>query len=331
VTACAGKCGRPGAGHFDSGQPELDERFSWCDSCWHDLLNKRMPPGLVEYAAYSPPRLPSSPPELSSLDRARIEHKIMAEETKTVATITTTSPADTGSGTFSGYLAAFGRDHSGDQIMPGAMDDTAAALNSGAIQWHLTDAHSEKASDVVATVTAAAVDHHGLRIEGRWMPGERAQALRQMVRNGAKLGLSIDYLTDASRPDGKDGRLLDRITVVGGAVTPKPMNAAATITEGKAGAWARVVDVYADAQARRRDPDAEQRRRDDALLAAVDWPPPGMFDRKTALALLEGAQLARAQRQAGTDPEREREQARREQDNAYSHGLAATMARLRGR
>jgi HK97 family phage prohead protease len=288
-----------------------------------------MPPGLVKYAepgtlvAFSPERL--TVPELSSADDARIERKIMAgTEVKAVATIAAVPVTE--SGTFTGYLAAYGRDHSGDQIQPGAMDDTAAALNSGAIQWHLTDAHSEKASDVVATVTAAAIDHHGLRIQGQWMPTERAQALRQMVRNGARLGLSIDYLTDASRPDGKGGRLLDRITVVGGAVTPKPMNAAATITEGKSGAWAPVVDIYADAQAcHHADPGREA---EDRLLAAAGWPP-SSWPRDLRLSLIRGAAEAKARREAEGDPERARDQARRDFDNRYSFGLAETMARLR--
>jgi hypothetical protein len=326
MTACSGKCGREGAGPYDSGQPDLDRRYTWCDECWGDLHNKRMPPGLVKdvppgtLVPFGSPA--PSGPQLNSM--ARTEHKILAAECKTVATITATSPGATDNGTFSGYLAAFGRDHGGDQIMPGAMDETAAALNSGAIQWHLTDAHSEKASDVVATVRAAAVDHHGLRIEGAWMPTERAQALRQMVRNGAKLGLSIDYLTDASRPDGKGGRLLDRITVVGGAVTPKPMNAAATITEGKAGAWAPVIAWGSDAQAQaeRSDP---QRQAEDRLLAAASWPPQH-WGRELRLSLIRGAAEAKARREIEGDYERARAQARREQQNRYSSDLAAWMA-----
>jgi hypothetical protein len=206
------------------------------------------------------------------------------------------------------------------------MNASAEALNNGRIQWHLTDSHSDRPSDVVASVTAAAVDHRGLRIEGQWAPTQAAQALRQMVRNGHKLGLSIDYLTDASRPDGKGGRLLDLITVVGGAVTPKPMNPMAYITEGKSGAWAPVVSVYDDAQARHTDPDRDRRRREDELLAAATWPPRGLFDRKTALSLLAGAAMAKSRRELAGDPERDREQARRDQDNRYSSDLAEWMA-----
>jgi hypothetical protein len=97
----------------------------------------------------------------------------------------------------------------------------------------------------LVTAVAAAVDHHGLRVEAAWMPTERAQALRAMVRSGAKLGLSIDYFPDVARPHGAGGRFLDKVTVVGGAVTPKPMNAAATITEGKhaVGGFAQVLTV----------------------------------------------------------------------------------------
>lgn len=326
MTACAGGCGRPGAGHFDSGQPALDKRFTWCDSCWHDLYNKRMPPGLVEYKPYSPPAVPSSAPELSALPPA--ERKIMPPAgAKTAAAITAAPAGQAGSGSFTGYLAAFGRDHGEDTIMPGAMDESAAAVNAGRIVWHLTDAHSEKASDVVATVTAAAIDRHGLRIEGQWAPTERAQALRQMVRGGHKLGLSIDYYPVASRPDGRGGRYLDKITIVGGAVTPKPMNPAAVITEGKAGAWAPVADVYADAQARHADPGREA---DDRLLAAASWPPPGMFGRETSLALIRRSAEAKARRELESGAERSRAQARRDRANQYSSDLAEWMSRNAG-
>jgi len=48
---CSGKCGREGEGRFDSGgiwPPAVDRRYSWCDQCWRDLLNKRMPAGLAK-------------------------------------------------------------------------------------------------------------------------------------------------------------------------------------------------------------------------------------------------------------------------------------------
>jgi hypothetical protein len=317
-----------GLGPIHNGNPGLDVQFTWCDECWLDLMSKRMPAGLAKEL---PPGtlVPFTPEPLSVLEynsAARVEHKVLATEAKSVATITAVSQTSTGDGSFSGYLAAYGRDHMGDTIQPGAMDETASALNSGAIQWHLTDAHSDLASDVVATVTAAAVDQRGLRIEGRWMPTERAQALRKMVRNGARLGLSIDYLVDASRPDGKGGRLLDLITVVGGAVTPKPMNAAAMITEGKAGASVPVVDWCADVQARseRNDP---QRLAEDRLLAACDWPP-RHWDRDTRLSIIRSSAEAKARREFQSDPQRESErvrQRRQEQNNRYSDGLRAWM------
>ena len=327
---CSGKCGREGLGPFDSGDPDLDKRYTWCNECWGDLARKRMPPGLAAdvpaaaYVPYVPHPPPVLPHELSSLDSRHIEHKIMpAAEAKSVATIAAGPVTDTGSGTFTGYLAAFGRDFGGDQLMPGSMDDTAAALNSGAIQWFLTDSHSEKASDIVAAVTAAVVDHYGLRIAGQWMPDEIAQKLRRKVQGGAKLGLSIDYLTDASRPDGKGGRLLDRITVVGGAVTPHPMNPGAFITESKYAAAVPIVDVYTDVQARHRA--SPEREAEDRLLAAASWPP-RHFDRETRLALLRGAGEAKARRELAADTGRARERARRDQDNRYSSDLAAWMA-----
>jgi len=122
------------------------------------------------------------------------------------------------------------------------------------------------------------------------------------------------------------GRPLDQITVVGGAVTPKPMNAGAVIVSGKSGAWAPVVDVYADVQARRRDPDRERRRAEDELLAAASWPPPSI-DRESRLALLRGAAQAKAARLADDGDRLERE--RWERANAYSTGLAEWMAEHR--
>ncbi len=329
MAACSGKCGRAGAGPVHSGDPGRDMQFSWCDDCWLDLMSKRMPPGLVKYlpaGTYVPfHAAPVTAPELSALDRT--EHKIMpGTGVKSAAAVTLAPVTDAGSsGSFSGYLAAYGRDHAGDTIQPGAMEASAAALNSGAIAWHLTDAHSDLASDVVATVTAAAVDSRGLRIEGQWMPTERAQGLRRMVANGARLGLSIDYLTDSSRPDGKGGRLLDQITVVGGAVTPKPMNPGAVIVSGKSGAWAPVVDIYADAQ-RQAERGSPQRAQEDRLLAAASWPPPGMFGRETSLSLIRGAAAAKAARIPAFDDGSQAQRERFERDNAYSAALHAWMA-----
>jgi hypothetical protein len=146
-----------------------------------------------------------------------------------------------------------------------------------------------------------------------------------MVRNGARLGLSIDYLTDSSRPDGKGGRLLDLITVVGGAVTPKSMNSRAVFVSGKSGAWAPVVDLYADAQARRRDPDRDRIRAEDELLAAASWPPPSI-DRESRLLLLDRVAMAKAARIPAFDDGRQAERERREQANRYSTDLAEWMA-----
>ena len=321
---CDGNCGRPGAGPFDFGRPG-GEIFTFCDSCWLDLHHKQRPPGLRKtrsgapgrpgYAPYSPPALPSSPRELSALTGSA--HKVIRAETKTTAM----APPVTGTGTFTGYLAGFGRDHSGDQIMgAAAVADTVAEVNAGRIQWHITDSHSEKASDVVATVTAAAADRRGVRISANWAPGETAQRLRAMARAGHQLGLSIDYLVDAARPDGAGGRFLDRITIIGGAVTPKPMNAAAVITEGKAAPWSPVADVFGDVQARSQRDDP-QRRQDERILAAAPWPPPGLFDRETSLGLARGAAAAKAARMVPGDGEAAR-QARWQRANAYSHDLS---------
>ncbi len=327
MTACSGKCGREGAGPIASGDPERDAQFSWCDECWHCLFNRRMPPGLVKYL---PPgtlvpfaaALPSAL-ELNSLPAT--EHKIMpAGEAKSVATIA--AGPITGSGTFSGYLAGFGRDHGGDTITgPAAVADSVEAVNEGRIVWHLTDGHSPEASAIVATVTSAGIDSRGVRVQGVWAPTQAAQNLRQMVKNGQQLGLSIDYYPVDERPDGQGGRYLDRITIVGGAITPRPMNSSAVITEGKFAASVPVVGLYDDAQARHADPGRDRERREDELLAAVDWPPRGL-SRDIRLQLLNGAAAAKAARAAGEDDAGRRERERWERDNRYSSDLAAWMA-----
>lgn len=129
---------------------------------------------------------------------------------------------------------------------------------------------------------------------------------------------------DKYRPDGRGGRYLDRITIVGGAITPKPMNSAAVIIEGKFAASAPVVDWRADAQARaeRNDP---QRKAEDRMLAAADWPPKH-WDRELRLSLIQGCAEAKAARQLEDGPERERNRARRDQANAYTTALAEWMA-----
>jgi len=321
VTACSGKCGRDGAGPFHSGDPGRDRRFTWCDYCWSDLMNKRMPPGLVKdlppgtMVPFQPS--PVTVPELSAL--GRVERKILGGEAKAAVLEDT--------GTLAGYLATIGnKDLQGDTIEPGALDATVADFTAGRLQWFLTDAHSEKASDTVAEVTHAVLDGRGLRIAGRWMGTETAQRLRRMVRDRTRLGLSIDYHAVKWRPDPSGGRFLSKVSVFGGAVTPKPANPLAFITAGKGmESWAPVVDVYADVQARHRDPDREQARREDAMLAAADWPPPGLFGRETALALIRGAAAAKAARLPADDGarlERERWQAA----NRYSADLSMWLA-----
>lgn len=318
MIVCAGKCGREATGHYDSGQPDLDVQHVWCDRCKADLAVGRIPAGLREFGEFPVPPLPCSPMQLSAAGPR--ERKILNVEQKAATAVAT----DTG--TFTGYLAAFGRDHSGDTIMgPSAVADTVAAVNQGDLVWHLTDSHSQFASDVVATVLYAAVDHRGVQVVAKWAPTERAQQLRAMTRDGHRLGLSIDYLPDRERPDGQGGRYLDRVSVFGGAVTPHPMNSACFISESKTGSVARVVTVSQEVAeaAGRNNPERQQ---EDALLAAVSWPPPGLFDRETSLALVRGVAASKAVREQSADYEAARVRARRDQDQAYSSNLAEWMA-----
>jgi HK97 family phage prohead protease len=154
--------------------------------------------------------------------------KVLEVERKSVMV---QAPPDTGS--FTGYLAVIGnRDLQGDVIGPVAMDATVADFQAGKLRWFITDSHSDRASDAVAEVAEAALDPTGLLIKAGWLATEQAQTLRAMVAAGVRLGLSIDYLPVAFYPDGQ-GRVLTDITIVGGALTPKPANPLAVVIEGK--------------------------------------------------------------------------------------------------
>jgi HK97 family phage prohead protease len=272
------------------------------------------------------------------------ERKVLAGAAKSAM-----APAqpDTDLGTFTGYLAVLGnRDGQGDTLLLGSLDDTLAEFKAGARRWLLTDSHSDRASDVVAEVVDAAVDSHGLKVWGRWMPTSRAQELRQMVREGGRLGLSIDYHAERARPDGAGGRALARVSVYGGAITPRPANGLATIVEGKQATvvapagrpvvhqWAPVVTVEeAISQgAARRDPDRDRLRRMAKALEAASWPPRELVAQiglEAAYGLLESAASAKAMRQVQGDPERALARQRRDAANDYSNGLAAAMTRGR--
>jgi len=254
-----------------------------------------------------------------------LEHKSLASLTATDVT----APTDAALGAFSGYLAAFARDTVGDTIAPAALTQTVADFQAGRRRWLLTDTHSDSAADVVAEVDTARVDSVGLFITAKWLGSDRAQALRQMVLDGASLGLSIDYTADY-RPDGQGGRLLTRVDVYGGAITPKPMNGLAVITEGKAAGRVYatpIVDLYADVQARRADPDRARLARM-AEVVAASWVSPDLARQigiETAYNMVMGAAEAKAARQVEPDPARQRW----ERQNEYSSNLAAWMAEHR--
>ncbi len=252
--------------------------------------------------------------------------KVLEVEHKSVTAVDT--------GTFSGYLAVVGnRDDQGDTIAPGALDATVAHFKAGGRQWFLTDAHSEKASDVVAEILDAHVDSTGLRVAGRWMDTPAGQALRQMARGGAKLGLSIDYATVRYHPDGQGGRTLTEVAVFGGAVTPKPANGLAFITESKSGTLAQVVTVAQEIAegAARRDPDRERLARMAKVVEAAGFPSPhlvGVIGVEAAYEMTMGVAQRKAAREVAADPERAAAAAKRDRDNAHSYGMAEAMVRL---
>jgi hypothetical protein len=246
----------------------------------------------------------------------------LERKTLTATDVTVETGSDLGS--FSGYLATFSRDAGGDTIAPQALEQTVRDFNEGRRRWLITDTHSDSASDVVAEVDSAELDSVGLRITAKWLGSDRAQALRQMVLDGAALGLSIDYAAEA-RPDGAGGRLLTLVSVCGGAITNKPMNGQAIITEGKTAAGravalaAPVVDLYADVQARHADPDRDRLRRM-AEVVAASWVSPALaksIGTRAAYTLVMDAAERAAARQVERDPERERWEA----DNAYSYAM----------
>jgi hypothetical protein len=141
--------------------------------------------------------------------------------------------------------------------------------------------------------------------------------------------LSIDYYPTVSRPDGRGGRVLSTVTVVGGAITPKPANPLARIVSGKDAAITPIVDVFVDVQRRRADPDEERRRRQATVLAEAGWPPPELVAQlgvDVAYKMLEGAAAVSLRRTLEHDPERARVRARWEQANEYSLAMSSWMA-----
>jgi HK97 family phage prohead protease len=230
------------------------------------------------------------------------------------------------------------KDRQLDTTLPGSFVRTAADLNSGRVAWAVTRQHSSDPAEVLGWVTAAKETPEGLWIRGTWAPDPVAQQLRAAVAAGAPLSLPITYIARGTQPDGAGGRLLSDVDVTSIAITNDPANGGSFIIGGKGTAapgpeTAPIVGLYdsIQAEAERNHPDRERIAREDAMLAAASWPPPGMFDRKTALSLLEGAAWARSRREAEGDPERAREQAQRDFANRYSNGLAAWMAANRPR
>jgi hypothetical protein len=284
-------------------------------------LVRRRPMTLVEWGRSG---VPSGP------DAYVLEHKSVV------------APSLVDLGSFTGYLAVVGvRDLQGDVLDLGSMDATVADFQAGRLQWFLTDAHSDRASDVVAEVTDAALDATGLRIKAAWLATERAQQLRGLVKAGVRLGLSIDYFPVVSEPDGKGGRILSEVVIVGGALTPKPANPLAVVVEGKATSplaaalpnSAPCGDLYATMQAEseRRDP-ARARLQRMAEVVAASWVSPALAKAigvEAAYRLVEGAAELAAARQVEGDPMGELERERWEASNRYSSDLAAWMERNR--
>jgi hypothetical protein len=220
-------------------------------------------PGVPD-ALYELPQAELQARMIGLAGKSRAPLVLERKTTLTARDVTTETGSDLGQ--FSGYLASFARDSGGDTITPQALEQTVADFKAGRRRWLITDTHSDSAFDAVAEVVDAQLDSVGLRITAKWLSNDRAQALRQMVLDGARLGLSIDY-TAKAQPDGAGGRLLTQVEVYGGAITNKPMNGQAVIVEGKdalrgtVALAAPIVELYQDLQNRRADPDADLRRR----------------------------------------------------------------------
>jgi hypothetical protein len=113
----------------------------------------------------------------------------------------------------------------------------------------------------------------------------------------------------------------------------RPDEPSALIVSGKdsLGGFAQVLTVAQsiEAEVARRERESPQRRAEDAMLAAASWPPPGLFNRETSLSLIRrGAELKARRELAEGDPARARKQAAWDKNNAYTSGLARTMAQL---
>jgi hypothetical protein len=289
---------------------------------------------------------PGVPEALYELPQAELQRRMLGLAGKSCVplglerkSITATDvTVETGSdlGSFSGYLAVYARDSGGDTITPQALQQTVADFQAGRRRWLLTDGHSDQAGDVVAEVDTAELDSIGLRVTAQWLSSDRAQMLRQMVLDGARLGLSIDYTAEA-RPDGLGGRLLEQVQVYGGAVTPRPMNGLAVILEGKdargaPGVVAGGVGALADLAQLEQWARAEQAEAGLYKLATASV---GQLEHLVAVkATSDAAELGRwadspevaaAVRRDPAAEAAERDRAQWQRENAYSADLAGWM------
>jgi HK97 family phage prohead protease len=320
---------------YDMPEPELRARMLGLASKAHQPLvqTRRRAMTLTELARSGVP----SGPQAYVVERKIID----GGEAKSMTAI----EAPPGAGSFEGYAATWldrgGPDQGGDVIAPGSFAEWVQEVNSGdrvvPIVAGGDTGHSNAPLAVVGRVVQAREDATGLWISASMSTDPDAQLLRQKITSGALTGLSILYTPAATRmvtlPSGQEARELSGPIVVHHvALTPVPMNTSARIVGAKAGgAWtptAPIVDIYAQAQARHRDPDRDRLRRM-AEVVAASWVSPGLaaaIGTQAAYDLVMGAAEAKAARELQGDPERARQRERWEQANRYSSDLAAWMA-----
>jgi HK97 family phage prohead protease len=248
-------------------------------------------------------------------------------------------------GELDGYASVFGNvDQGGDVVLPGAFKASLAEWARSSQPMPLIADHDLSTEGVIGSVVSAQEDNYGLRIRARFSRVPKAQAIRAKMIEGHLKGMSFTYDTVRhymGMAGGKAVRFLQEVKVFEASVTPFPMNALALASaKGPAtGVWGHVagatvpvVGLYDSIQAiaEHRQDTHPDRQRDNARIAAAAWIPKTL-PRELQLQLLDGLDAIRGKAiAAAAHGEAEAlRQARWEQDNAYSNGLAATMARLR--
>jgi HK97 family phage prohead protease len=247
------------------------------------------------------------------------------------------------SGELVGYMSVFGvLDQESDVVVPGAFRKTFDGWNRAKTKMPLIADHQLSTDGVIGSVTHMAEDGYGAKIRARFSSIAKAQDIRTRMVEGHLNGLSYTYAVIRSHRgmfEGKSARFLDEVRVYEATVSPFPVNQLA-LASAKGGAPDFGDDV---AELERLERWAEEAmgykaRRDLADLANASSATfrniadvKARAEARTELQRLEAWALSQPRRQQQRDNPNHAARARAAtpQQNAYSNGLAATMARLR--